>query len=34
MHGLVEETHWDLIELIMLEINVEGKVEERLPLID
>ena len=35
VHGLVEETRWDLIELLMLEMNTEGEVEGRqLPLID
>ena len=35
MHGLVEEAHWDLIELLILEINEEGEVEGRqLPPID
>jgi hypothetical protein len=28
VHGLVEETRWDLMELMMLEMNVEGEVEE------
>jgi len=35
IYGLVEEARWDLIELMMLEMNVEGEVEEgQLPLID
>jgi hypothetical protein len=32
---MVEEARWDLIELLMLEINTKGKVEEgQLLLID
>jgi hypothetical protein len=34
MHRLVEETRRDLIELMMLEMNIEGEVEAGLPLID
>jgi hypothetical protein len=34
MYRLVEETCQDLIELIMLEMNVEGEVEVGLLLID
>jgi hypothetical protein len=35
IHRLVEEARQDLIELMMLEMNVEGEVEEgQLPLID
>jgi hypothetical protein len=34
IHGLVEETRRDLIELMMLKMNIEGKVEGQLPLID
>ena len=35
VHGLVEETRWDLMELMMLKMNVEGEVEEgQLLLID
>ena len=35
MYRLVEETHWDLIDLLMLEMNAEGEVEgKQLPLID
>jgi hypothetical protein len=34
IHGLVEETRQDLIELMMLKMNVEGEVEGQLPLID
>ena len=34
IHRLVEETRRDLIELMMLKINVEGKVKGQLPLID
>ena len=32
MHRLVEETRRDLMELIMLEINVEGEVEGLPPI--
>jgi len=32
MHKLVEETRWDLMELMMLEMNVEGEVEGSLPI--
>jgi hypothetical protein len=35
VHGLVEETRRDLIELMMLKMNAKGEVEEgQLPLID
>jgi hypothetical protein len=35
MHGMVEEARRDLMELLMLEMNAEGKVEEgQLPPID
>ena len=35
VHGLVEETHRDLMELMMLKMNAEGEVEEgQLPPID
>ena len=35
MHRLVEETHRDLIDLLMLEMNAEGEVEEgQLPAVD
>jgi hypothetical protein len=34
IHRLVEETRWDLIGLMMLKMNAEGKVEGQLPLID
>jgi RecQ family ATP-dependent DNA helicase len=34
MHGLVEETRRDLMDLMMLEMNAEGEVEEGLPPID
>jgi len=28
LYGLVEETRWDLIELLIIKMNVEGEVEE------
>jgi len=28
LYRLVEETRWDLIELLIIKINVEGEVEE------
>jgi len=28
LYRLVEETHWDLIELLIIKMNVEGEVEE------
>ena len=35
LYGLVEETRWDLMELLMIKMNVEGEVEEgQLPRID
>jgi len=35
LHGLVEETRWDLMELLMIKMNVEGEVEEgQLPRIN
>jgi len=34
VHGLVEETRRDLMELMMLEMNAEGEVEAALPPID
>lgn len=35
VHGLVEEAHQDLMELLMLEMNAEGEIEAgQLPLID
>ena len=35
MYRLVEEAQWDLIELLMLEMNIEGEVKGRqLLLID
>jgi hypothetical protein len=34
VHGLVEETRRDLMELMMLKMNAEGEVEEQLPPID
>src|SRR5277367_6410975 len=34
MHGLVEETRRDLMELMMLKMNAEGEVEGQLPPID
>jgi hypothetical protein len=35
MHGMVEEARWDLMKLLMLEMNAEGEVEEgQLPPID
>jgi len=35
LHGLVEETRWDLMELLMIKMNIEGEVEEgQLPQID
>ena len=32
MHGLVEETRRDLMELMMLEMNAEGEVEGSPPI--
>jgi len=29
LYRLVEETRWDLIELLIIKMNVEGEVEER-----
>jgi hypothetical protein len=34
VHGLVEETRWDLMELMMLKMNTEGEVEGQLLPID
>jgi hypothetical protein len=34
LHGLVEETRRDLMELMMLKMNIEGEVEVGLPPID
>ena len=34
VHRLVEETRWDLMDLMMLEINAKGEVEVGLLLID
>jgi len=28
LYRLVEETRWDLIELLIIKMNVEGEVEE------
>jgi hypothetical protein len=35
VHGLVEETRRDLMELLMIKMNAQGEVEEgQLPPID
>jgi len=35
LYRLVEETRWDLIELLIIKMNIEGEVEEgQLPQIN